>query len=106
MSRSATAPFLLPLAILPNGEAVRPERLLGITIEPAVALYDCEVERFDVVAHMVDGTARKVAERLLRPAAESVASEAAEAVNRAFRYASSQTTGGPRVRVRDAGGSP
>jgi hypothetical protein len=105
MSGSAPVPLLLPLAILPNGEAVRPERLLGITIEPAVALYDCEVQRFDVVAHMVDGTARKVGERLLRAAAKNVASEAAEAVNRAFRSPSSQTAGGPRVRVRDAGES-
>jgi hypothetical protein len=84
MIGSDPAPFLMPLAILPNGEAVRAERVLGITIEPAVVLYDCEVQRFDVVAHMVDGTSRKVGERLLRAAAESLASEAAQSVNKAF----------------------
>lgn len=86
MTEAAPAPPLMPLAILPNGEAVRPERVVGITIEPAVVFYDCEIQRFDVVAHMVDGTARKVGERLLQAAARSLASEAAQAINRASRY--------------------
>ena len=85
MSDPGWAPALLPLAILPNGEAVRPERVLGVTIEPAVALYDCEIERFDVVAHMVDGSSRKVGERLLRAAAQGLAGDAAHAINRAAR---------------------
>lgn len=89
MSEPVPAPSFMPLAILPNGEAVRPERVLGITIEPAVVLYDCEIERFDVVAHMVDGSSRTVGERLLRPAAQSLASEAALAINRAARRPSS-----------------
>lgn len=87
MSGPAPLP-LLPLAILPNGEAVRPERVVGIAIEPAVLLYDCEIQRFDVVAHMVDGSARKVGERLLSAAARRLASDAAQAVNRALRPAS------------------
>lgn len=85
MTAPATDLPLLPLAILPNGEAVRPERVLGITIEPAALLYDCEVQRFDVVAHLVDGTTRRLGERLVRPSAEHVAGEAAHAINRAAR---------------------
>ena len=78
----------MPLAILPNGEAIRPERVVEITIQPAVLFYDCEVARFDVVAHMVDGSVRKIGERLLRPTAERVASDAAQSINRAFRQPS------------------
>ena len=85
MSDPAVTAPLAPLAILPNGEAVRPERVVEITIQPAALFYDCEVARFDVVAHMVDGNARKLGERLLRPAAESLASDAAHSINRAIR---------------------
>lgn len=82
-SPTSSPPSLL--AILPNGEAVRPERVLEVTIETAALLYDCEIERFDVVVHLVGGTARTVGRRLLRPAAERLASDTAEAINGACR---------------------
>lgn len=84
------APTSLPgslLAILPNGEAVRPERVLDVTIQTAALLYDCEIERFDVVVHLVDGTVRAVGKRLLRPNAERLAGDTAEAINAASRRA-------------------
>ena len=80
-----TSPPSSLLAILPNGEAVRPERVLDVTIETAVLLYDCEIERFDVVVHLVDGTVRAVGKRLLRANAERLASDTAEAINTACR---------------------
>jgi len=59
--------------------------VLDVAIQAAAQLYDCEIERFDVVVHLVDGTARAIGKRLLRPNAERLASDTAEAINTASR---------------------
>jgi len=69
------------LAILPNGESVRPGDVVGIVFEPAARLYDSDVQRFDVVALGADGGRRTLAKGLLATAARRAARAAAAAVN-------------------------
>ena len=60
------APFA-PLAILPNGEAVRPDEVSRVLIEAVASLVEEAGERFAVEVHLTDGSRRVVATGLSRP---------------------------------------
>ena len=67
------APFA-PLAILPNGEAVRPDEVSRVLIEAVPSLVEEAGERFWVAVHLTDGISsrgghRPVAGRRRRPRA-------------------------------------
>lgn len=71
------------LAVLPNGEAVRPRDVRRVTIEPAVAPLRLEGQRFRVVLELVDGERRALATGLTRPDAQDLARRCARALNEA-----------------------
>ena len=77
-----------PLAILPNGEAVRPEEVSRVLIEPVAALVEEAGERFAVAVHLTDGTRRVVASGLSRPDAIDMGRRCARAINEAARQGS------------------
>lgn len=72
-----------PLAVLPNGEAVRPEEVRRVLIEPCAALVEDAGERFRVAVHLADGLRLVVATGLPRADAIDVARRCARAVNEA-----------------------
>lgn len=74
-----------PLAILPNGEAVRPEEVSRVLIETAASLVEEAGERFAVAVHLGDGTRRVVATGLSRPDAVDMGRRCARAINEAAR---------------------
>jgi hypothetical protein len=75
------------LALLPNGEAVRPDEVRRVLIEPAAALLQEEGERFEVRLLFADGERRVVATGLTRPDAADLARRCARAVNDALKGA-------------------
>lgn len=77
-----------PLAILPNGEAVRPEEVSRVLIEAAASLVEEAGERFSVAVHLHDGTCRVVAANLSRPDAVDMGRRCARAINEAARQGS------------------
>ena len=83
---SDQAARLAPLAILPNGEAVRPEEVRGVLIEAAASLVEEAGERFSVAVPR-DGTCRVVAANLSRPDAVDMSRRCARAINEAARQA-------------------
>lgn len=82
------APRAAPLAILPNGEAVRPEEVSRVLIEAAASLVEEAGERFAVAVHLNDGTRRVVAANLSRPDAVDMGRRCARAINEAARQGS------------------
>ena len=76
-----------PLAVLPNGEAVRPDEVRRVLIEPAPALLQEEGERFDVRLLLTDGECRTLGSGLTRPDAADLARRCARAVNDALKGA-------------------
>ena len=73
------------LALLPNGEAVRPDEVRRVLIEPAAALLQEEGERFEVCLLFADGERRVVTTGLTRPDATDLARRCARAVNEALK---------------------
>ena len=74
-----------PLALLPNGEAVRPDEVRRVLVEPAPALLQEQGERFAVWLLFVDGERRAVATGLARPDAVELGRRCARAVNEALK---------------------
>ena len=81
----APPPPPLPLAVLPNGEAVRPDEVRRVVIDPAAALLHEQGERFAVHLVLGDGERRLVATGLSRPDAADMARRCARAVNDALK---------------------
>jgi hypothetical protein len=79
------SPPLRPLALLPSGEAIRPEEVRRILIEPAAAPPRLDGQRFRVVLELVDGGRRAVAGGLARADAQDLARRCARALNEAAR---------------------
>jgi hypothetical protein len=71
--------------VLPNGEAVRPDEVRRVLIEPAAALLQEEGERFAVVVVLADGERRSVGTGLTRSDAADLARRCARAVNDALK---------------------
>lgn len=69
------------LAVLPNGEAIRPHLVRAIRIDPAPALVEEVGERFCVVVELIDGERRIVATDLSRPDATDIGRRCARAIN-------------------------
>lgn len=78
------APFA-PLAILPNGEAVRPDEVSRVLIEAVPSLVEEAGERFGVAVHLTDGSRRLVATGLSRADAADLGRRCARAINEAVR---------------------
>jgi len=76
-----------PLALLPNGEAVRPDEVRRVLIEPAAALLQEEGERFAVLVVLADGERRAVGAGLTRADAAELGRRCARAVNDALKGA-------------------
>ncbi len=74
-----------PLALLPNGEAVRPDEVRRVLVEPAPALLQEQGDRFAVWLLFVDGERRAVATGLARPDAVELGRRCARAVNEALK---------------------
>jgi hypothetical protein len=74
-----------PLVLLPNGEAVRPDEVRRVLVEPAAALVQEEGERFEVCLLFADGERRVVTTGLTRPDATDLARRCARAVNEALK---------------------
>lgn len=70
-----------PLALLPNGEAVRPDEVRRVLIEEGPALVEEAGSRFRVVVCLVDGARLIVASGLSRPDAVDISRRCARAVN-------------------------
>ena len=83
MTEGAAPPPLL--ALLPNGEAVRPDEVRRVLIEPAAALLQEEGERFEVCLLFADGERRVVTTGLTRPDAADLARRCARALNDALK---------------------
>ncbi len=83
MAEGAVPP--LPLAVLPNGEAVRPDEVRRVLIEPAAGLLQEEGERFQVRLLLADGEGRVMGSGLTRPDAADLARRCARAVNDALK---------------------
>ena len=81
-----TAP-VAALALLPNGEAVRPDEVRRVLIEPAAALLQEQGERFAVVLVFADGERRAVATGLARADAADLSRRCARALNDALKGA-------------------
>lgn len=79
------APPRCPFAILPSGEAFRPEEVRRVSIEPALAPPWLEGQRFRVVLELVDGGRRPVATGLARADAQDLARRCARALDEAAR---------------------
>lgn len=79
MTDPAAAPW--PLALLPNGEAVRPDEVRRVLIEEGPALVEEAGLRFRVVVCLIDGTRLVVASGLARADAADVSRRCARAVN-------------------------
>lgn len=76
---------MLPLAILPNGEAVRPDEVSRVLIEAVPSLVEEAGERFAVAVHLLDGTSRVVASGVSRQDAADMGRRCARAINDAAR---------------------
>lgn len=76
---------MLPLAILPNGEAVRPDEVSRVLIEAVPSLVEEAGERFSVAVHLVDGTRLVVAPSMSRQDAADMGRRCARAINDAAR---------------------
>lgn len=74
-----------PLAVLPSGEALRPEEVRRIAIEPAAAPPRLEGQRFRVVLELVEGERRVVASGLGRADAQDLVRRCARALAEAAR---------------------
>jgi hypothetical protein len=74
-----------PLALLPNGEAVRPDEVRRVLVEPAPALLQEQGERFAVWLLFGDGERRAVATGLTRADATDLGRRCARAVNEALK---------------------
>lgn len=74
-----------PLAILPSGEAFRPEEVRRVLIEPALVPPRLDGQRFRVVLELADGGRRPVAGGLVRADAQDLARRCARALNEAAR---------------------
>lgn len=74
-----------PLAILPSGEAFRPEEVRCVLIEPTLVPPRLEGQRFRVVLELADGGRRPVATGLARADAQDLARRCARALNEAAR---------------------
>jgi hypothetical protein len=83
----AAAPRPWHLAVLPNGEAVRPDEVRRVLIEPAASLLQEEGERFAVLVVLADGDRRAVGTGLTRPDAAELGRRCARAVNDALKGA-------------------
>jgi hypothetical protein len=83
MAEPLTPPW--PLAILPNGEAVRPDDVRRILIETGPSLVEDAGQRFQVVIHLSDGISRVIATGLSRADAVDLSRRCARAVNDAMR---------------------
>ena len=77
---------LWPLAILPNGEAVRPDEVRRVLIEDAPSLVEDAGQRFRVTVHLSDGSQRIVASGLSRADAVDMSRRCARAINEAARH--------------------
>ena len=71
------------LAILPNGEAVRPEDVRACLIEPAPAPASLDGRRFRVVLVLATGERRVIGTGLARNDATDLSRRCARAVNEA-----------------------
>lgn len=80
------APTVRPLAILPNGEAVRPGEVRQIVIEQAAAPAALEGQRFKVVVVLDAGERRVVATGIARDDATELGRRCAKAVNEALGF--------------------
>ena len=80
------APFA-PLAILPNGEALRPDEVSRVLIEAVPSLVEETGERFCVAVHLSDGSRRVVGHGLSRADAADLGRRCARAINDAARQA-------------------
>ena len=76
---------LLPLAILPNGEAGRPDEVSRVLIEVVPSLVEEAGERFAVAVHLTDGSRRIVASGVTRQDAADLGRRCARAINDAGR---------------------
>jgi hypothetical protein len=74
-----------PLALLPNGEAVRPDDVRRVLVEPAPALLQEQGERFAVWILFGDGERRAVATGLARAEAVDLGRRCGRAVNDALK---------------------
>lgn len=72
------------LALLPNGEAVRPEEVRRVSIDAAPGLVQFGGERFCVSVELEDGTRRGIATGLSRTEAADLGRRCARAVNEAL----------------------
>ena len=75
----------MALAILPNGEAVRPAEVVAVRLEPCAHWEEDEVERFNVVLALEDGAARVIGAALVRADAADLGRRCARAINDALR---------------------
>lgn len=74
-----------PLAILPSGDAVRPDEVRRVLVEPAPALLQQEGERFAVWLLFADGERRAVAADLARADAVDLGRRCGRALNEALK---------------------
>lgn len=65
-----------------DGRTLPVADVVSITIEPVPRLYQVDVERYDVVAHLVDRSSRILASGLLGPAAQALGAAAEAALRR------------------------
>ncbi|MDX6750935.1 hypothetical protein SH611_14025 [Geminicoccaceae bacterium 1502E] len=76
------------LALLPNGEAVRPEEVRRVSIDPAPSLLQLEEERFMVSVELADGSRRRIAAGLSRADAADLGRRCTRAINDALKTGS------------------
>lgn len=75
----------IELAVLPNGEALRPQAVERISIEPWATLLGQEGARYAVVVHLVGGLRRVVGSDLARDEAAELGRRCGAVINEAMR---------------------
>jgi hypothetical protein len=73
------------LAVLPNGEAFKPDGVDAVVIQPGIGLPNDMVERFEVWLVLKGAEPRCVAAGLPRDEAQVIAVRCAGAINRALK---------------------
>lgn len=77
----AASPPPCRLALMPNGEAFRADRVMAVRIVEEVPLVGAERQRFAVVVELVDGSRCIIDGDLARRDAEALARQATREVN-------------------------
>ena len=77
-------PTRAPLAVLPNGEAIRADRVTAVRVIEEARLVGGERQRFLVQLELADGQPWTIANDLTKRDAAAIARQAARAVNEAL----------------------